>query len=582
MYRRTTYLLTALCLMGATALPLSAAEQNPGLETQALGLLKKYCYKCHGQNFSVPGLNVLDRAALVARRAGETPFVVPGKPEASLIFQKIKEQEMPPTPQKPSAAEQDVVRRWIAAGALFAPAPVITGKTFVGDADVLNAIADHLRPLSPNQRRLQRYFTFANLANDPQRTEEQMRVYRAALSKTINSLSWESGIVVPQAIDRQQMVFAIDLGRLGWDRRNLWEEVLKEYPYGLTHKFESDRKVVSLTKAVAQVTGTEVPCIRADWFIASATRPPLYHTMLDLPTNARQLEKNLNVDVTDNFLNDRLIRAGFVTSGVSKQNRVIERHVTRYGAYWKSYDFKLNTGEADVLRFPLGPVFKDNPFANVAFKHNGGEIIFNLPNGMQGYLLVDNNDKRLDTAPAEIVEDSLRTANSSIVVNGLSCIACHKNGMQRGEDILRTRSAVNGRALEKVRRLHPEQKVLNQFFRKDEDRFQVAAEKAMAPFLRVGADRKKTFQDFPEPVKEVTELYFQDLTVAQAARELGIDDPRKLQRAIVSSRTLQRLGLSPLVGGRIKRAAWEEPRPVQSLYQETARELGQGTPVVSN
>jgi hypothetical protein len=38
------------------------------------------------------------------------------------------------------------------------------------------------------------------------------------------------------------------------------------------------------------------------------------------------------VDVLDNFLRHRLDRAGFVKSGVSEQNRLIERHEAAYGA----------------------------------------------------------------------------------------------------------------------------------------------------------------------------------------------------------------------------------------------------------
>ena len=69
------------------------------------------------------------------------------------------------------------------------------------------------------------------------------------------------------------------------------------------------------------------------------------------------------------------------SSGVSGQNRMVERHDAQFGAYWKSYDFKPNNTKSDLAQFPLGPVFKDHPFEKLAFEHDGGELIFNLPNG---------------------------------------------------------------------------------------------------------------------------------------------------------------------------------------------------------
>ena len=39
---------------------------------------------------------------------------------------------------------------------------------------------------------------------------------------------------------------------------------------------------------------------------------------------------------------------------------------------------------------PLGPVFPNNPFnQNFAFVHDGGEIIYSLPNGLQAYYLIN-------------------------------------------------------------------------------------------------------------------------------------------------------------------------------------------------
>ena len=71
----------------------------------------------------------------------------------------------------------------------------------------------------------------------------------------------------------------------------------------------------------------------------------------------------------------------------------------------------------------------------LSFTHDGGEIIFNLPNGLQAYLLVDAGGNRLNEAPISIVRNP--AASDPTVRNGLSCIGCHTEGMKVFEDEVR-------------------------------------------------------------------------------------------------------------------------------------------------
>ena len=195
---------------------------------------------------------------------------------------------------------------------------------------------------------------------------------------------------------------------------------------------------------MAQLAGTDIPVVRSDWFVATATRPPLYHTLLDLPRTATELETTLRVDVHQNFLRDSLARAGFRGSGVSGQSRLVERHDAAHGAYWKSYDFKPGNPKGDLAQLPLGPVFKENPFENVAFVHDGGEIIFNLPNGLQAYLLVNGKGRRIDEGPTKIV--SVKNRPDPTVINGISCMTCHARGMIDKADQVRAHAEKNAAA----------------------------------------------------------------------------------------------------------------------------------------
>ena len=107
--------------------------------------------------------------------------------------------------------------------------------------------------------------------------------------------------------------------------------------------------------------------VRVDWFCSVVLQPPLYHDMLQLPRHIDELEEQLGVDVKSNLESGQAKRAGMTVSGVSRNNRAVERHPQRDGYYWKSHDFQSNIGEENILRDPID------------FKPSGGEMIFRCP-----------------------------------------------------------------------------------------------------------------------------------------------------------------------------------------------------------
>jgi serine/threonine-protein kinase len=584
---RSCTLLAVAVLLGPLAAPAPAGDERK-LAEQAFAVLKTHCHRCHGVRFYVPGFNVLDHAGLVAPRSSDQPsYVVPGKPEASLLWQRAGlDGDMPPASVKgnarPTAADKQILKDWIAAGA-----PPLTDterpRPAVSTDDVFAAVArDLAERVNPAQRKFQRYFTLAHLHDNPAVKDYDLRLTRAALAKLLNSLSWQKRLARLTAIDKEETVLAVDLRDLGWDA-GLWEKVLRVYPYGLTCRAD-----------VCKETGTSLPVLRADWFVATAARGDgagLYHTLLDLPRTAGELERKLMTtgpnDTADpvrrDFLQNRLRRAGFAESNVSSQNRLVDRHPTQHGAYWKSYDFKTNLDRGNLFLNPLGPQFKGNPFTELAFEQAGGEVIFNLPNGLQGYLLVDAKGNRIATAPVEIVSDDQKGAGTPVVVNGLSCMTCHKHGMIRFTDTVRDALTVDGDARRKVQELFPPRAEMDELQGEDEGRFLAALDGAVGPFLRVGADKDRKVRDFPEPVGAVVRSYTRTLGAAEVAAELGTD-PKPLPGMIRGNPRLRSdLGLGTLArGGTIQREAWAAQQNGLSLFQKTALELDLGTPHTVN
>jgi serine/threonine-protein kinase len=560
----------------------ASGANDADLPAKARAILKNYCHRCHGVRFEVPGYDVLDRDSLVARRGqGENPYIAPGKPDASELWKRLgEEKDMPPSGARPSDAERALIRDWIAAGAAF---PRDSRRKPVSDAEVLGQIVQHLRRLDPADRPRWRYFTLTTLHNNTKVSEEELRLARAGVSKLLNSLSSRRRIVVPEALGPDQAVLAVDVTGLGWDAREVWNRILKIYPYGLSYRNRPAadpllRLAIELDELVGEEAGP--PDVRADWFLDAAPRPELYHAILDLPQTAEKLEGRLGVRVERDFLSDQLRRAGFTTSGVSSQNRLVDRHDATSGYYWKSYDFRNTDGTGNILRHPLGPAFADNPYSQLAFQHAGGEIIFSLPNGLQGYLLVNANGNRIDSGPAEIVGDALRTSGTTLIVAGLSCMACHRTGIVRFQDRLLAGAAVAGSAREKLERLVPPKGDWEKIFAADEAQFLAAAEQATGRFLQVGADRDKAVRDFPEPITTIARLYQKDLGCDEVVAELGLADAKDLLASIRANPGLGKLGLGVLSdGGTLKRAEWSSLKDrTLSTFHDVSLQLRHGTP----
>src|SRR5260370_20227645 len=149
-------------------------------------------------------------------------------------------------------------------------------------------------------------------------------------------------------------------------------------------------------------------------------------------------------------------------SGVWANNRVVGRHQSQYGAYWKSLDFRTNKGFENIFRDPIYPHFA------------GGEMIFNLPNGLQAYYVTNNRGLRIEEAPTEIVTDKFAT--DYVVRPGLSCIRCHVQGIIGFEDnvlatLKRLPDSYNYFDKAFALRLYPEKPVMDKLADQDTRRF---------------------------------------------------------------------------------------------------------------
>lgn len=585
-------LVALLILLVCPVLETAADEARKTLPQQASEILKSRCYRCHGGSAKQAGIDVLSRESLLEARgeAGSTfAFVVPGKSDESQLLDTLEDgpdSYMPkqgsPEAQAITDAEKAVLREWVAAGAEF---PRVETRPFISETQILQAMREYLLKVNADDRRNVRFLTFTHLYNNPTVSEHDLRLYRAALSKALNSLTWSRDVILPKALpETGDSVYVINLHDFGWDRGRLWDAILSHYPYGLKYDFIKDETQKQVWKDVAQFSGADMPYLRADWFIVTATQPPLYHLLLDIPDTLMGLEHRLQMNIYQNFMDGDVERSGFAKSGVSKQNRLLERHTTPVTPYfWISYDFLPKRARGDLSRFPLGPKFDGNPYNAQAFDHDGGEITWSLPNGMQAYMLVNAKGSRIDSGPVDVVFDRSAVLGTPTIINGISCMYCHRHGMISDfRDEIREADTLGALSLDHVRKIFPPHEAMQKRTRQDQDLFMRKLESVAGPFLQVGDDSKKKITDFPEPIGKVAEMYYRDLTPQEMAAELGFEKVESLQARIEADRDLLRFGLGVMAQtppGTLKREKWET-RDGTSLMQDVAGRMRRGLPFV--
>jgi len=506
-----------------TPQPGDCAEQR----AETLALFVANCSGCH----SGPNAQVFDYIEDLDRLVTEGK-VEPGDPGDSQLYQLVINDVMPKTVDKLTSDEKQVIHDWIAECAEdpqaelgpLDPPGCIGDNPFVSIDTMLQEMhggVTNIMEVDPDDQEFIRFFTLTHLWNAGY-CPSQIAGYRQSLFKLVNSLSNQPTIVQPEVIDPERgTMYRIDLRDYGWDAA-LWELLVDKNPFAV--EFLQDTAV-----SLKALTGTAVPFQMADWFISDASQAPLYDQVLyervfkvkadifsDLsPLNRLDLETFLGINVADNVKLEafedvgRVARAGFQVSGVSNQNRIIERHefLDNFSrSYWLSHDFLENIDFSNIFYHPLD------------FKAAGGEIIWTLPNGLQGYLLIDGVGNRVSVANIEIVSN--KEHNGDPIVNGMSCMGCHYKGMRDVVDEVAPFAEMQvglftAEELEQIENLYPSSADFAVDLKHDSTVFTTSVDATGAPLLIDGYE-----------VTEIVYLAFeeQSIDLNRAAAELFLTE----------------------------------------------------------
>lgn len=444
---------------------------------------------------------------------------------------------------------------------------------FYNEGDEIIRDINQIRADEPDDVEFVRYLTlthmnYLNFASDADFANWKSTIIDS-MSVVLNSLSIREVVTKPQSINGDMTIFRIDIRDYGWNAQQ-WERLISDNaadklkdPYPYLNDF--DANVVE----IARLTRTAVPIVRADWFVSEATKASSYHDLVGVPPTLRDLEKN--VVVLDRIANiQRLIdqpeaaptvwRLGLGPgdSGVSIQNRILERHTAKDGAFWISYDFgPVNNNDVkSIFTSPVGPgpdikdFVGDNGLVVKAFQPDGGELIWNLPNGLQAYMLINARGQRLDEAPSNIVFDPKARDDQGIIRNGISCMECHANGIIAAKDRLRDRVEKSSDEVffddvkEFVEAIHPKESVMTKLMDQDNNMYTTAAQQA------------QFFNSLQNHITQAYDYYDKDMTKDMVASELNITT-KQLDRYLPFVSEQLQAELEPMNQGRLERETFE-------------------------
>jgi mono/diheme cytochrome c family protein len=549
-------------------------QQSGGVPKQILALadsvMDGYCRDCHGPGKpNVGSFPMGDIQSL----GSDKRSVIPGDADASPLYASIANNFMP-RGKSMSKDEVAAIAKWIHALGEVPSAEVKgidLGKKTIGEfpkfiggsiEETHIAALDDLKTIDQLDWTYTRYLNFSHTPLPPVDCDaegpEKNPVYflHTALNKFINSVSLGKRLIpVTPVPNTNGALVRIDLRDYNWSSEqweaisrgaynssvskadfseSAWSTLLNStsniYPYAI------DPHSDPLLGALARSVGDNVPIIRADWFTRFASESPYYDVLLKLPNDIKILEDRMNVNVEENIFSKRVIRAGFAQgeSGVSDHNRMLERHeLANGGYYWKSYDFASSDGKGSLFTHPDGPGELGRTVSGTeAFEHDGGEMIFTLPNGLQGYYLSDHLGNRLLVGPTSIVSNRKKAHGRGIeIINARSCFECHDNGIIANTDVIRngiqSSALFNNNQRDVLLRMYPETEVIQKAYIDDLKYFVANLSKLNATYTNsAGVEvsvRPPVITGQSELVTYLADLHFEDLEYDALAREFGLD-----------------------------------------------------------
>ena len=393
----------------------------------ALEILQARCGACHSGAEDAGGIgDVTDVVAMIARGT-----ILPGVGVDSPLIESVRSGRMPPSVyQAPTRGELEVLIDFIDGLSATAPTGDCGPLERMSYDDVYAALAADIETQPEESKPFVRYLGL-QYASNARYCGGLLQQQRYALFKAINSVSTGSDVVVPVPIGLSELIYRIDLRDYGWDRPIDLEDdgtvdhgdgwlaiVAAAAPYGVEFA-GPDADVVKMLAA------TPVPFLPVNAFVHATQAGDVYYTLTGARQNAEQTRLDLGIDWFERFEAGAVSRAAFSgPAGDAPWDAMVDR-IEQLGRPGRNYWLMSMFTEI------RGSSIYDDPLDRYG---DSAQSIFNLPNGLQAYIVERADNARLAQIPAPCVEGCYQLPR----VNAAACHSCHASGIIPVEDQMRT------------------------------------------------------------------------------------------------------------------------------------------------
>jgi len=407
-----------MLLSAALVAVTSTAAPAPDFQREVRPILSRQCFTCHGPDEHSRKANLrldLRESALAPAKSGKRA-IVPGKPDASELVRRITSTDhnklMPPPETKKhlTPAEQDTLRRWVAAGAGYQPhwafikpkqAPLPKVKQTAWPQNAIDHFIlarlerEGLKPSPPADdytlvRRL--YLDLIGLPPTPEEADDFVRQRSLSRSPTFPPAAGESGQVRKR--EGEQKVIAALVDKLlasphygeRWARK--WLDLAR---YADTNGYEKDRprNIWPWRDWVIRALNDDLPF---DQFTIQQLAGDL------LPNNSKPQTPNSELShivATGFHRNTMLNEEGGIDPLEFRFYAMVDRVATT-GTTWLG----LTTGCAQCHTHKFDPIPHTEFYAMMAFLNNADEPDVDLPDSA----LAEQHRKNLERAAQLLAE----------------------------------------------------------------------------------------------------------------------------------------------------------------------------------
>jgi hypothetical protein len=288
---------------------------------------------------------------------------------------------------------------------------------------ITRIVAADVAAAASEDRPFLRYASVGNAIN-ADRCAIAVNGARQALSKLLNGVSREPSLALPTAVgqDEVPIVFRFDLRDYGLAREialgdethaDGWEALLASSPYAVELGGEDG-------VFLARETGTASAWLSIDAIVQAASDAHVYYALANIPPTLAELREQVGLPGELDPFRDGLPRAATSRSRVLRARgdmRAIDRYDIDAGTYYEALQIETTELLADPLHV--------QPEAQRL-------ILFNLPNGLSAFAIMDAAGNRRETAEL-LLDTNLRDFQGRVLI---SCSNCHAQGLIPMDDEL--------------------------------------------------------------------------------------------------------------------------------------------------